>query len=263
MRAALVDPAQAGFTATQDPIRGSRRHLEMAGGVPAEWRPSRVVLTEPVREERPTGKRVPPPEVGDPTEMQRQQRVHSDRFNARTTTESEFGGGLRIEKKRVVVDEASGVPRRSKPSGEGALEPTMGRKRHVDPSDLTSLRNGWGVSTLGDKPYASPEYCPDFHKSSATIGAAWGSFKRLPEFKGSGAGGAGPKGPTPLGASVRRSGSGLGEAPPVVLPSSYVKATVEQRRVAELLAQELAEVAKLTPAGDGTSWEERTGFRTV
>ncbi len=64
MRAALVDPAQAGFTATQDPIRGSRRHLEMAGGVPAEWRPSRVVLTEPVREERPTGKRVPPPEVG-------------------------------------------------------------------------------------------------------------------------------------------------------------------------------------------------------
>ncbi len=101
--------------------------------------------------------------VADPTEMQRQQRVHSDRFNARTTTESEFGGGLRIEKKRVVVDGASGVPRRSKPSGEGALEPTMGRKRHVDPSDLTSLRNGWGVSTLGDKPYASPEY----------VGMAW------------------------------------------------------------------------------------------
>ena len=53
------------------------------------------------------------------------------------------------------------------------------------------------------------------------------------------------------------------DAGPPALPSTYSKMTVEQRRVAELLAKELAEVSLLTPDGTGASWEEKTGYFTV
>ncbi len=112
-------------------------------------------------------------------------------------------------------------------------------------------------------------YAPGFHKESATIGAAWGSFKPLPPYQATRPGSAAAppgKGPTPLGATVRRPGASSSDlAGPAPLPPSYAKASVEQRRVAELLAAELAEVARLTPAatGDGSSWEERTGYMTV
>jgi hypothetical protein len=68
--------------------------------------------------------------------------------------------------------------------------------------------------------------------------------------------------PTKIGATVRGTGS-AGNAPAPELPSSFSKMTLEQRRVAELLAKELAEVSLLTPDGTGASWEEKTGFFTT
>jgi hypothetical protein len=138
----LVDAAQSGFTPVVDPkgvANGARKHFEPRGGVPAEWKPSRVVLTQPPHVDRPTGKHVLSEEPKYP-DIPRPEKVHSDRFNVRSTTESEFAQGLRIEKKTVVIDSVTGLPRSRVPSKEADLGLVMGRKRHVDEKDLSTIR---------------------------------------------------------------------------------------------------------------------------
>ena len=142
IRSVLVDAAQQGFTAVVDPkgvANGARKHYDPKSSDAATWRPSRVMVPSPERVDRPAGKRVLAEEPTYP-DVPRPEKVHSDRFNARTTTESEFAQGLRIEKKGVVVDPVTGVPRSRVPSKESDVGLTMGRKHRVDPKDLSAIR---------------------------------------------------------------------------------------------------------------------------
>jgi hypothetical protein len=58
-----------------------------------------------------------------------------------------------LEKKTVVIDESTGIPRRFVESKATNLESLMGRRRRIDPTDTLALRNGvwrrWSRRCLG------------------------------------------------------------------------------------------------------------------
>lgn len=238
-----------------------RKHYTPRRATPPEWRPQCAPIPQPDRTDRPTGKKVT--SVPSLPEVPVAQRVHYDHSNAKSSAECEFGMGLKMVRKIRPVDPSTGIPRACLTSSEAALSDVMGRKRRVDPNDLTAIRNGFGVAKLGDKLYASPEYAPGFFKEGAAVpGASFGMFKPLPEFKSSSAAAATAAAASDTSLLSTKVYSGTKKAADAVaLPP---KLTLEQRRLARLLQDEVNDVKGLSPAGEpGVSWEEKMGLLTV
>lgn len=217
-----------------------RKHYEPKLSGSTEWKATKTRIELPERPATKSGKLpLTAPKCWVPGAGQ---KVHSTRFNAVSgpETESEFGSGLKIEKKGRAVDSRSGLPRAYVPSDELSLDTYMGRKRRVDPTRSKLVRNDLGVARPGDKCYSNPQYAPGFYKQGSGIpGAASGLFKPLPKYS---SGASKTKGRTVLGTTVH----GLAEEGPApTLPSSYNRLTLEQRRIAEAIAADVSEIAAL------------------
>ena len=76
---------------------------------------------------------------------------------------------------KIRVKDAAGNPKCERQADELDVTRMFGRKRRVDPTQTSTLRNGIGVSKPGDKRYSHPDYAPGFFKGGGVYpGSGWG-----------------------------------------------------------------------------------------
>lgn len=177
----------------------------------------------------------------------RPERVHSGKFNAKSSGESEFACRATLGCKKKPLDSDGNVARYAE-HGERDIGLEMGRKRRIDFADRLTVRNGVGEAKPGDKLLAAAEYEPGFYTSGGGVlaGSNFGGFNPEPKLlhrkQGRGTADAG---------EARLLGFGE-KPPPSRAPGTYKRLTLEQRKKAQALREDIAAVTQLNPAGTGS-----------